>query len=319
MNEEVEITLLQDDVSVETPLVADYILPTATANTLGGVKIGNNINIDTTSHISVPIASQSSLGVVQAGTGINIDANGVISANGEGYTLPEATKTTLGGVYVDDELSTTSTHPVQNSVVSLALGEIDGDINSLSTTVGGLSTTVGNLSTIVGTLNNTVTSLSSTVTTQGNSITTIGGSISSIEDSISDINDDITDLGNGMAQYQGYVDPLLVSNEEVIESTELNTPADFTAGNLTVYRRGRTGIINFYLEATLTLASNTPYNLCQVSVDNTPTYESYGILLTDDGEISVAITSAGYIILQNLTATSKTITKITGNLSVVFN
>ena len=318
MNEEVEITLLQDEVSVETPLVADYILPTATPNTLGGVKIGNNINIDSNGHISVPIASQSSLGVVQAGAGLAVSSDGTLTATGT-YELPEATKTTLGGVYVDDELSTTSTHPVQNAVVSLELQELDGDITTLNGTVGGLSTTVGNLSTTVGTLNNTVTSLSSTVTTQGNSITTIGGSISSIEDSISDINDDITDLGNGMAQYQGYVDPLLVSNEEVIESTELDTPADFTAGNLTVYRRGRTGIINFYLEATLTLASNTPYNLCKVSVDNTPTYESHGILLTDDGEISVTITSAGYIILQNLTAASKTITKVTGNLPVVFN
>ena len=34
MNEEVEITLLQDEVSVETPLVADYILPTATSSTI---------------------------------------------------------------------------------------------------------------------------------------------------------------------------------------------------------------------------------------------------------------------------------------------
>lgn len=318
MNEEVEITLLQEDVSVETPLVADYILPTATANTLGGVKIGDNIDIDSTGHISVPIASASSAGVVKAGTGLAVSSDGTLSATGT-YELPEATKTTLGGVYVDDELSTTSTHPVQNAVVSLELQELDGDITTLNGIVRGLSTTVGNLSTTVGTLNNTVTSLSSTVTTQGNSIATIGGSISSIEDSISDINDDITDLGNGMAQYQGYVDPLLVSNEEVIESTELDTSADFTGGNLTVYRRGRTGIINFYLEASLTLTSNTPYNLCQVSVDNTPTYESYGILLTDDGEISVTITSAGYIILQNLTATSKTITKVTGNLPVVFN
>ena len=175
----------------------------------------------------------------------------------------------------------------------------------MSTTVGNLSTSLGNLSTTVD--NNT------------NAITNIQGNISSINGSIGDINDDITDLGNGFTQYQGYVDPLLVSNEEIFEYTDLDTPADWTAGNLTIYRRGRTGIINFYLEASLTLASNTPYNMCQVSDDNTPTYESYGILLTDDGEISVTITSAGYIILQNLTATSKTITKVTGNLPVVFN
>ena len=317
MDEEVEIILQQDSVEVTEPLVADYILPTATANTLGGVKIGDNINIDSTGHISVPTAGSSTAGVIKVGTGLTIDTNGVLSSD-ISY-LPQATKNSLGVVYVDDELNTLSQNPVQNAVVSLELSEIDGTVSGLSTTVTNLGTTVTNLGTSVTNLTTSLGTLGDTVTNQGNSISTIEGNITTIQDDIDDINDDITDLGNGMAQYQGYVDPLLVSNEEIFEYTDLDTPADFTAGNLTVYRRGRTGIINFYLEATLTLASNTPYNLCQVSVDNTPTYESYGILLTDDGEISVTITSAGYIILQNLTATSKTITKITGNLPVVFN
>lgn len=317
MDEEVEIILQQDSVEVTEPLVADYILPTASSDTLGGVKIGDNINIDSTGHISVPTAGSSTAGVIKVGTGLTIDSNGVLSSDIS--DLPQATKNTLGVVYIDDELNTLSQNPVQNAVVSLELQELNGDITTLDGTVSGLSTTVGNLSTTVGNLGTSVTNLSGTVTNQGNDISTIQGNINTINGNITDINDDITDLGNGMAQYQGYVDPLLVSNEEVIESTELDTPADFTGGNLTVYRRGRSGIINFYLEASLTLASNTPYNLCKVSVDNTPTYESYGILLTDDGEISVTITSAGYIILQNITATSKTITKITGNLPVVFN
>lgn len=317
MNEEVEITLLQDEVTVETPLLADYILPTATSSTLGGVKIGDNIDIDSTGHISVPTAGSSTAGVITVGTGLTIDANGVLSSDIS--DLPQATKNSLGVVYVDDELSTSSTHPVQNAIVSLELQELDGDITTLNGTVSGLSTTVGNLSTTVGNLSTTVGNLSGTVTNQGNAISTIEGNITTIQGDIDDLDDDITSLGDGMAQYQGNVDPLLVSDEEIFEYTDLDTPADFTAGNLTVYRRGRTGIINFYLEASLTLTSNTPYNLCQVSVDNTPTYESYGILLTDDGDISVTITSAGYIILQNLTSTSKTITKITGNLPVVFN
>lgn len=317
MDEEVEIILQQDSVEVTEPLVADYILPTASSDTLGGVKIGDNINIDSTGHISVPTAGISTAGVIKVGTGLTIDANGVLSSDIS--DLPQATKNSLGVVYVDDELNTLSLNPVQNAVVSLEMAEIDGTVSGLSTIVTNLGTTVTNLGTSVTNLNTSLGTLSDTVTNQGNSISTIEGNITTIQDDIDDINDDITDLGNGMAQYQGYVDPLLVSDEEIFEYTDLDTPADFTAGNLTVYRRGRTGIINFYLEATLTLASNTPYNLCQVSVDNTPTYESYGILLTDDGEISVTITSAGYIILQNLTATSKTITKITGNLPVVFN
>ena len=317
MDEEVEIILQQDSVEVTEPLVADYVLPTATANTLGGVKIGNNIDIDSTGHISVPTAGSSTAGVIKVGTGLTIDANGVLSSDIS--DLPQATKNSLGVVYVDDELNTLSQNPVQNAVVSLEFQELDGDITTLSGTVSGLSTTVGNLSTTVGNLSTTVGNLSGTVTNQGNAISTIEGNITTIQGDIEDMDEDITALGNGMAQYQGYVDPLLVSDEEIFEYTDLDTPADFTAGNLTVYRRGRTGIINFYLEASLTLTSNTPYSLCQVSVDNTPTYESYGVLLTDDGEISVTITSAGYIILQNLSSSSKTITKITGNLPVVFN
>lgn len=317
MDEEVEIILQQDSVEVTEPLVADYILPTASSDTLGGVKIGDNINIDSTGHISVPTAGSSTAGVIKVGTGLTIDANGVLSSDIR--DLPQATKNSLGVVYVDDELNTLSQNPVQNAVVSLEMAEIDGTVSGLSTTVTNLGTTVTNLGTSVTNLNTSLGTLSDTVTNQGNSISTIEGNITTIQGDIDDINDDIKDLGNGMAQYQGYVDPLLVSDEKIFEYTDLDTPADFTAGNLTVYRRGRTGIINFYLEATLTLASNTPYNLCKVNVDNTPTYESYGILLTDDGEISVTITSAGNIILQNLTATSKTITKITGNLPVVFN
>lgn len=317
MNEEVEIILQQDSVEVSEPLVADYILPTATTNTLGGVKIGDNINIDSTGHISVSTASDTDAGVVKVGTGLTIDSNGVL--NSDISDLPQATKNTLGVVYVDDELNTLSQNPVQNAVVSLELSEINGTVSGLSTTVSDLGTTVTNLGTSVTNLTSSLGTLSDTVTNQGNSISTIEGNITTIQDDIDDINDNITDLGNGMSQYQGYVDPLLVSDEETFEYTDLDNPSDFTAGNLTVYRRGRTGVINIYLEASVTLASNTPYSLCQVSDDNKPSFESYGILLTDDGEISVTITSAGYIILQNLSSVSKTITKVTGNLPVVFN
>lgn len=317
MNEEVEIILQQDSVEVSEPLVADYILPTATTNTLGGVKIGDNINIDSTGHISVPTAGVTDAGVVKVGTGLTIDSNGVLSSDIS--TLPQATKNTLGVVYVDDELDDNSMNPVQNSVVSLAIGEIEDDITEIDGTVDDLNDSVTDLIGDVSTLGNTVTGLSNTVNNQGDSITSLGNSITSITGQIGDINDDITDLGNGMSQYQGYVDPLLVSDEETFEYTDLDNPSDFTAGNLTIYRRGRTGVINIYLEASLTLASNTPYSLCQVSDDNKPSFESYGVLLTDDGDISVTITSAGYIILQNLTSVSKTFTKVTGNLPVVFN
>lgn len=318
MNEEVEITLQQDDVSVETPMVADYILPTATANTLGGVKIGNNINIDTTGHISVPIASQSSLGVVQAGTGINIDANGVISANGEGYTLPEATKTTLGGVYMDDELSTTSTHPVQNAVVSLGLQELDGDITTINGTVSGLSTTVGNLSTTVGNLGTTVGNLSGTVTNQGNDISTIQGNITSLGTRIGGCEDDNTDLGNTVGAMGALVDELSAYVNETIGYSDIANY--WTAGNVTISGSGRIAFVNFDLEGSLTINSGSYENILEITDDELkPKYPMEGILITDAGMLRVSAFTSGIFRAYNLSSSNITLTTLAGNIPIVLN
>lgn len=182
MDEEVEIILQQDSVEVTEPLVADYVLPTASSNILGGVKIGDNIDIDSNGHISVPTAGSNVAGVVKVGAGLAIDSNGVLSQDTS--SLPEATKNSLGLVYVDDELSTSSTHPVQNSVVSLELQELDGDITTVSGTVSGLSTTVGQLSTTVGNMSTTVGNLSTAVNNNSDAISTINGNISVIQGNI---------------------------------------------------------------------------------------------------------------------------------------
>jgi hypothetical protein len=92
-----------------------YKLPPATRSTLGGVKVGNNINVDANGVISVtfppipepyelPIASDTTLGGVKIGDGLVIDENGVVSATGIG-TIPPATTTTIGGVIVGDGIS----------------------------------------------------------------------------------------------------------------------------------------------------------------------------------------------------------------------
>lgn len=316
MNEEVEITLLQDEVTIETPSVADYILPTATSSTLGGVKIGDNIDIDSAGHISVPIASQSSVGLVKVGTGLAISSDGTLTATGT-YELPEATKTTLGGVYVDDELSTTSTHPVQNAVVSLEFQELDGDITTLNGTVGGLSTTVGNLSTTVGNLETSVGNLSGTVTNQGNDISTIQGNITTINNDIDDINDDIIGLGNGFADFQGTVAPTLVTEDITVPYTDVDNQS-WTSGSLDIYRRGKVGVLNVLLFGSKSLANNDSVVLHTLTGDNIPTYETYGNLWTDAGLMNVTVSTSGNIIMQNLTGSSVTITKLIGSMPIVF-
>ena len=317
MNEEVEITLLQDEVSVETPLVADYILPTATSSTLGGVKIGDNIDIDSAGHISVPIATQSSVGLVKAGTGLAVSSDGTLTATGT-YELPEATKTTLGGVYVDDELSTSSTHPVQNAVVALELAEVEGDVSNLSTTTSGLTTTVGNLSNTVGTLNTTVTTLGATVTNQGNNISTIEGNINTINGSITDINDDLTSIGNTISTMGSLVNELAVVFDEVATASDVDSNT-WTVGDIQIRRRGRTGVVYIALEGSLTLASlsyTTIYT--QSDQDNLPAHTGYSVIYTNDGCVYAEFTTSGELNIYNNTTTTLNIGELKGSIPILY-
>lgn len=317
MNEEVEITLLQDEVSVETPLVADYILPTATSSTLGGVKIGDNIDIDSAGHISVPVASTSNVGLVKAGTGLAVSSDGTLTATGT-YELPEATKNTLGGVYVDDELSTTSAHPVQNAVVALEFQEVNGDISTLTGTTSGLSTTVGNLSTTVGNLGTTVTNLSGTVTNQGNDISTIQGNINTINGNITDINDDLTATGNALTTLQGTVDPLVVNYDETINGTAIDNTI-WTNGDVRIYRRGRTGVVYVNLEGSLTIADGASEIIHTIAdSDNFPAIESIGFLSSDAGWLETVVNTDGEIVVYNNSGSSITLTELKGNIPVVW-
>jgi hypothetical protein len=65
--------------------IKDYILPPATSDTLGGVKIGENIrnddgkiSVDLPPEYILPIATDSVLGGVKIGAGINKTADGTI-------------------------------------------------------------------------------------------------------------------------------------------------------------------------------------------------------------------------------------------------
>ena len=72
---------------VYTPDLTLYTLPAATTSTLGGVKIGNGVDITVDGTISVntgtpyilPLATYSAVGGVQIGTGLVIDGNGLLS------------------------------------------------------------------------------------------------------------------------------------------------------------------------------------------------------------------------------------------------
>ena len=91
-----------------------YILPVASADELGGVKVGSGLSIDNNGVLSadgtdpyvLPTASADELGGVKVGEGLSIDENGVLSAEGsEPYVLPTASSEVLGGVKIGEGLS----------------------------------------------------------------------------------------------------------------------------------------------------------------------------------------------------------------------
>ena len=100
---------------------AAYELPPATANELGGVKVGSGLNVAADGTLSngyeLPTAAAGTLGGVKVGSGLNIDGNGVLSATGGGsYTLPPATANELGGVKVGTGLNVAADGTLSNGI-----------------------------------------------------------------------------------------------------------------------------------------------------------------------------------------------------------
>lgn len=315
MDEEVEIILQQDSVEVTEPLVADYILPTASQNTLGGVKVGGNLSIDSSGHLSVPVASASNLGVVKVGTGLTVDDEGVLSSDG-GYVLPQATKNTLGGVYVDDLLDTDSLNPVQNAVVSLELDSISSDVDDLDTTVSGMSTTVGNLSNTVGSLSGTVTSLGDTVTNQGNTINGMSSTVDAHGDAISDLQLDVESLQLGLGETSQHVGELMVEVDDTIPYSQL-TEGTWTSGDITISRRGVLGFIICNLEGSLTIPANDSVVLLDTLTSMAVT--TAGVMTDGSNVIETQINTSGEFLIVNNGSSSITLTRIIGSTPIIFS
>lgn len=93
-----------------------YVLPTATASVLGGVKIGS---------------------------GISIDGSGVISAS-SGYTLPTATNSVLGGVKIGSGVTITDgVISVSTNYAAASHTHATSDITGLDATLQGIDSALG--------------------------------------------------------------------------------------------------------------------------------------------------------------------------------
>lgn len=317
MDEEVEIILQQDSVDVTEPLVADYILPKASSTTLGGVKIGDNINISNDGHISVPMASDDTLGLIKIGSGLTIDANGVVTASGE-YNLPQATKTTLGGVYVDDELNDESVNPVQNATLTTVISGIDSNVtdltdsvDDLTDTVTDVSTTVTGLTTTVGTLNSTVSGLSTTVSGQSSAIATNTSDIGTI-------NTTLTNHGNDIATIGGQVSDLYQDISETYTYEDIDDTI-WTAGDIEIRGKGFYAVMYIQLEGTLSIPTGSSVTLYTLPNDAIPAYDAFGGADIVDGSISIKVDSTnGNINLINNNTTSVNVGKLNASIPIIY-
>lgn len=315
MDEEVDIILQQDSLEITEPLVADYVLPTASSTVLGGVKVGDNLSIDNAGHLSVPIASESNVGLIKVGTGLSIDSEGTLSSDG-GYVLPQATKNSLGGVYVDDELNTSSLNPAQNSIVSLAIDSVEDSVTDLSTIVDSLGDTVDDIDTVVDGLSTTVGNLGTTVTNQGNDISSISGVVDTQGNTITTMQGNIENLQIGLSETSQYVSKLIVSSDIITPYTELTT-GTWTTGDITFTRRGSIGFIICNLEGSLTVPANNRVVLLDTAT--TMSVASAGIMTDGSAIIETQVNTAGELIIVNNSASPITLTRVIGNIPIIIS
>lgn len=101
-----------------------YVLPLATADALGGVKVGTGLSIDANGKLNVtysytlPAATAEVLGGIKVGNGVSIDADGKLNVT-YSYTLPAATASILGGIKIGNGLKIDSSgiaNPTVNNI-----------------------------------------------------------------------------------------------------------------------------------------------------------------------------------------------------------
>ena len=94
-------------------------IPIATRYKIGAIVVGHGLDIEPDGRLDVIPASADTIGGIKVGNNLTIDENGVLSADAVSITI-------------DDQMSNSSTNPVQNKVITAALAT-KPDSSSLST------------------------------------------------------------------------------------------------------------------------------------------------------------------------------------------
>lgn len=288
----------------ETSQQSEYVLPTATATRLGGIKVGENLTVE---------------------------SDGTLNAVQGSYTLPQATNNVLGGVYVDTTLSSSSENPVQNKVVnnsinnlSSSLNTLESSISSISSNVSTLSQSVTDLSTSLAATDATVTEVQGDVSTNTDNISTNASNISSLQSSVSTLSSNVTTIqGNittmnqSLLQVQSLVTSLSTETNISVGYGDID-PSVWTGGNIKAMGVGAEGHLQVNLTGNLNLAASASFTIYNIE-DFLIKYDMLNTVFTDAGIVVLAVKTNGDIVIMNPTSQALSIHTITGIVPFIIN
>lgn len=288
----------------ETSQQSEYVLPTATASRLGGIKVGANLTVE---------------------------SDGTLNAVQGSYTLLQATNNVLGGVYVDTTLSSSSENPVQNKVINNSLNNLSNNLSTLESSISNLSSNISSLSQSVTDLGTSLAATDATieevqgdVSTNTDNISTNTSNISSLQSSVSTLNTNvgtiqgnITTMNQSLLQVQSLVTSLSTVTNISVGYGDID-PSVWTGGNIKAMGVGVEGYLQVNLSGNLNLAASgsfTIYNIQDILIK----YDMLNVVFTDAGVAVLAVQTNGNIVIMNPTSSAMSIHTITGIVPFIIN
>lgn len=311
--EELNIHRYTTQVNIDTD-EREYHLPIASATTLGGIKVGDNLTIEEDGTLNaeateyeLPIATASTLGGIKVGSNLQIN-NGVLTAK------------------VDSILSTTSAQPVQNSTITTSINTINGNITSLGSRVGVLETTTGTITNTISGIEGDITSLDDAIDVLSGDLSDLSSTVSGFSSSISQNTNDITALTTRVGLVEG------VASTNTLDITALKELVDdeqtysyllpvstWSDGSIVLERRGKVGVLYINIEGSLTLAagaSTTVFSYTDLGL-YTP---AFATILSDAGAVlGIVDDETNNFSVKNMGSASITITKLQGSIPLIFS
>lgn len=301
----IDIEIDEPSIAIEeTSQQSEYILPTATATRLGGIKVGENLTVE---------------------------SDGTLNAVQGSYTLPQATNIVLGGVYVDTTLSSSSENPVQNKVINNSLNNLSSTLSTLESSISGISSTLSSLSDSVTDLGTSLAATDATlvdvqgdVSTNTDNISTNTSNISSLQSSVSTlstnvgtIQGNITTMNQSLLQVQSLVTSLSAETNISVGYGDID-PSVWTGGNIKAMGVGAEGHLQVNLTGNLNLAASASFTIYNIE-DFLIKYDMLNTVFTDAGVAVLAVQTNGNIVITNPTSSAMSIHTIIGIVPFIIN